>query len=55
MNRIDNSIMKDVVQWDVANWKRAIYAWELDDIIDKKALGLGEAKGGALVAFCSIK
>ena len=47
--------MKDIVEWDVVNWSRAISFWEKDihdkDLTGKKVLDIGGRNGGISLFF----
>lgn len=47
---ISEEVVRDIVEWDVGNWWRAIEYWEktrqFDDVTGKKALDLGGRAGG---------
>lgn len=51
----NNRLFDDIVQWDIANWKRAIEFWnesiDINDIQGKKILELGANKGGLSLYF----
>lgn len=47
----DEDVWKDIIEWDVINWKRAIKFWEndtlfCDDCSGKKVLDIGGRNGG---------
>ena len=46
---MDNSILKDIIEWDIVNWSKAINYWENNTYLDIKKLNcleLGSRKGG---------
>ena len=48
----DDDLIKDIVEWDVPNWWRAIQYWDIDlrlsgTLKDKNVLVLGD-RGGAV-------
>lgn len=46
--RDDAQFIKDVIQWDVKNWSKALPFWEkhVKDFENKKAMTFGEREGG---------
>ncbi len=54
MVRSNHGFMRDVTQWDTVSWTRAINAWKVSESKGKKALGLGEAKGGLSLYFATL-
>lgn len=52
------SLIRDIVEWDVKNWWRAIAYWEtsrqFDDVKGKKVLDIG-GRGGGLSLYWALK
>jgi len=45
-------LIKDIVEWDIANWSRSIKFWEGNvDVKNKKALVIGDRYGGLSLYF----
>ena len=46
--KYDNEIIKDVIQWDIKTWSKALPFWKKNFAIktDMKALAIGEREGG---------
>lgn len=56
-NKLSKSELKDIIQWDVANWKYALEFWESYYPVKPgmKVLILGERDGGLSVYFAKKK
>jgi SAM-dependent methyltransferase len=52
-NKIDKTVMKDIVEWDIINWSKAVKFWGKADIdyTNKKVLEIGSRNGGLSLYF----
>lgn len=52
-NEITKTMMKDIIEWDVVNWSKAIPFWEKEgiDYAGKKVLEIGSHNGGLSLYF----
>lgn len=50
---LNNTALKDIIQWDIKNWSRCLPYWEqfIDHDQPKKVLALGEREGGLSLYF----
>lgn len=53
MNEVSSSVLKDVIQWDIVNWSKALAHWKAHAAIEPgmKVLELGGRQGGLSLWF----
>lgn len=52
----EKELQKDVIEWDVVNWSRAVSFWPLDELAGKslRVLELGARRGGLSLLFAQM-
>jgi len=53
VGQYDGRLLKDIVGWDIATWKRALSVWDrlLGDVAGAKVLDIGARRGGLSLYF----